>query len=91
MPDAAKRTLELKLVQLQWNNKENIFDTKVFIQEAKEKGAGLPHALNLATVNKEGQPSSRCKRPECDHEGLFYHHGQGKKGWAAVVPPGGLQ
>ena len=38
-----------------------------------------------------GQPSSRRKRPECDHEGLFYHHGQGKKGWAAVVPPGGLQ
>ena len=37
------------------------------------------------------QFSSRRKRPECDHEGLFYHHGQGKKGWAAVVPPGGLQ
>ena len=37
------------------------------------------------------QFSSRRKRPECDHEGLFYHHGQGKRGWAAVVPPGGLQ
>ena len=36
-----------------------------------------------------GQPSSRRKRPECDHEGLFYHHGQGKKGWAAVVHPSG--
>ena len=26
-----------------------------------------------------------------DHEGLFYHIGRGKKRWAAVLPPGGLQ
>ena len=30
-------------------------------------------------------------REEHDHKGLFYHRGRGKKGWAAVVPPGGLQ
>ena len=28
---------------------------------------------------------------EFDHEGLFYHNGRGKKRWAAVVPPRGLQ
>ena len=50
MPDAAKRTLELKLVQLQWNNKENIFDTKVFIQEAKEILA--PHVYSDVDLNR---------------------------------------
>ena len=32
-----------------------------------------------------------CKCQEFDHEGLFYHNGRGKKRWAAMVPPGGLQ
>ena len=26
-----------------------------------------------------------------NHEGLFYHNGQGTNGWAAVAPPGGFQ
>lgn len=36
MPDSAKAILERKLVQLQWKNKDSIFDTKIFIQEAKD-------------------------------------------------------
>ena len=36
MPDAAKQTLERKLVELHWNNKERVFDTKSFIQKAKD-------------------------------------------------------
>eukprot|EP00535_Pseudo-nitzschia_heimii_P007944 CAMPEP_0197176452 /NCGR_PEP_ID=MMETSP1423-20130617/2379_1 /TAXON_ID=476441 /ORGANISM="Pseudo-nitzschia heimii, Strain UNC1101" /LENGTH=324 /DNA_ID=CAMNT_0042625833 /DNA_START=461 /DNA_END=1435 /DNA_ORIENTATION=- len=36
MPDAAKKSLQDKLAELKWTDKESIIDTKVFIQEAKE-------------------------------------------------------
>mmetsp|Transcript_13766 Transcript_13766/g.34596 ORF Transcript_13766/g.34596 Transcript_13766/m.34596 type:complete len:426 (+) Transcript_13766:141-1418(+) len=36
MPDAAKQALERELVQLQWSNKDSIFETKGFIQDAKD-------------------------------------------------------
>jgi len=36
MPDAAKQTLERNLVELYWNNKDSAFDTKSFIQKAKD-------------------------------------------------------
>ena len=59
-----------------------ILKTHDWIQEAKCKGVGLPHALNLASVSQEGQPSSRMvllKR--LSDEGLvFFTDYEGKKG-----------
>ena len=72
----------MDLYQLIDASQEPILKTHNWIQEAKEKGVGLPHALNLATVNKEGQPSSRMvllKR--LSDEGLvFFTDYEGKKG-----------
>ena len=72
----------MNLYQLIDASQEPILKTHNWIQEAKEKGAGLPHALNLATVNQEGQPSSRMvllKR--LSDEGLvFFTDYEGKKG-----------
>lgn len=36
MPDATKQALERELVELRWSNKSDIFETKVFIQDAKD-------------------------------------------------------
>ena len=36
MSDAAKYALESELAHLQWNDKDSIFNTKIFIQEAKD-------------------------------------------------------
>ena len=72
----------MDLYQLIDASQEPILKTHDWIQEAKEEGAGLPHALNLATVNKVGQPSSRMvllKR--LSDEGLvFFTDYEGKKG-----------
>lgn len=72
----------MDLYQLIDASQEPILKTHDWIQEAKESGAGLPHALNLATVSQEGQPSSRMvllKR--LSDEGLvFFTDYEGKKG-----------
>ena len=72
----------MDLYQLIDASQEPILKTHDWIQEAKDEGAGLPHALNLATVNREGQPSSRMvllKR--LSDEGLvFFTDYEGKKG-----------
>ena len=72
----------MDLYQLIDTSEEPILKTHDWIQEAKEKGEGLPHALNLASVSKEGQPSSRMvllKR--LSDEGLvFFTDYEGKKG-----------
>jgi len=72
----------MDLYQLIDASKEPILKTHDWIQEAKEKGAGLPHALNLASVSQDGQPSSRMvllKR--LSDEGLvFFTDYEGKKG-----------
>ena len=72
----------MDLYQLIDASQEPILRTHDWIQEAKEKGTGLPHALNLATVSSEGQPSSRMvllKR--LSDEGLvFFTDYEGKKG-----------
>ena len=72
----------MDLYQLIDAPQEPILKTHDWIQEAKEEGAGLPHALNLATVSQEGQPSSRMvllKR--LSDEGLvFFTDYEGKKG-----------
>ncbi len=66
----------MDLYQLIDASQEPILKTHDWIQEAKEAGAGLPHALNLATVSQEGQPSSRMvllKR--LSDEGLVFFYG----------------
>ena len=72
----------MDLYQLIEASQEPILKTHDWIQEAKERGAGLPHALNLASVSREGQPSSRMvllKR--LSDEGLvFFTDYEGKKG-----------
>ena len=72
----------MDLYQLIDASQEPILRTHDWIQEAKEKGTGLPHALNLASVSSEGQPSSRIvllKR--LSDEGLvFFTDYDGKKG-----------
>ena len=40
-------------------SQEPILEIHSWIQEAKESSVGLPHAMNLASVNARGQPSSR--------------------------------
>ena len=72
----------MDLYQLLDVSQEPFLKTHYWIQEAKEKGAGLPHALNLASVSQDGQPSSRMvllKR--LSDEGLvFFTDYEGKKG-----------
>ena len=72
----------MDLYQLIDASQEPILKIHYWIQEAKEKGAGLPHALNLASVGQDGQPSSRMvllKR--LSDEGLvFFTDYEGKKG-----------
>ena len=72
----------MDLYQLIDASQEPILKIHSWIQEAKEKGAGLPHALNLASVDQDGQPSSRMvllKR--LSDEGLvFFTDYEGKKG-----------
>ena len=72
----------MDLYQLIDASKEPILKTHDWIQEAKQKGVGLPHALNLASVSQDGQPSSRMvllKR--LSDEGLvFFTDYEGKKG-----------
>ena len=72
----------MDLYQLLDISQEPFLKTHYWIQEAKEKGAGLPHALNLASVSQDGQPSSRMvllKR--LSDEGLvFFTDYEGKKG-----------
>ncbi len=72
----------MDLYQLLDASQEPILKTHDWIQEAKEKGVGLPHALNLASVSQDGQPSSRMvllKR--LSDEGLvFFTDYEGKKG-----------
>ena len=76
----------MDLYQLIDASQEPILKTHVWIQEAKDKGAGLPHALNLSSVSPEGQPSSRMvllKR--LSDEGLvFFTDYDGKKGQEIV-------
>ena len=72
----------MDLYQLIEASHEPILKAHDWIQEAKQNGAGLPHALNLSTVSQECQPSSRMvllKR--LSDEGLvFFTDYEGKKG-----------
>ena len=76
----------MDLYQLIDASQEPILRTHDWIQEAKDKEAGLPHALNLSSVSPDGQPSSRMvllKR--LSDEGLvFFTDYDGKKGQEIV-------
>ena len=76
----------MDLYQLIDASQEPILRTHDWIQEAKDIGVGLPHALNLASVSSGGQPSSRMvllKR--LSDEGLvFFTDYEGKKGQEIV-------
>ena len=76
----------MDLYQLIDASQEPILRTHDWIQEAKDKDVGLPHALNLSSVSPEGQPSSRMvllKR--LSDEGLvFFTDYDGKKGQEIV-------
>jgi len=72
----------MDLYQLIDASHEPILRTHDWIQEAKDKKVGLPHALSLSSASPEGQPSSRMvllKR--LSDEGLvFFTDYDGKKG-----------
>ena len=49
----------MNLYDLLSTTQEPLLEIHSWIQEAKEAGVGLPHAMNIATTNQQGQPSSR--------------------------------
>jgi len=63
-------------------SQEPILEIHSWIQEAKEFSVGLPHAMNLASVDDNGQPSSRMVLlKSLSDEGLvFFTDYEGKKG-----------
>jgi pyridoxamine 5'-phosphate oxidase len=63
-------------------SQEPILEIHSWIQEAKESSVGLPHAMNLASVDDNGQPSSRMVLlKSLSDEGLvFFTDYEGKKG-----------
>ncbi len=76
----------MDLYQLIDASQEPILRTHDWIQEAKDKEVGLPHALNLSSVSLEGQPSSRIVLlKKLSDEGLvFFTDYDGKKGQEIV-------
>ena len=63
-------------------SQEPILEIHSWIQEAKESSVGLPHAMNLASVNASGQPSSRMVllKSLSDDGLVFFTDYEGKKG-----------
>ena len=63
-------------------SQEPILEIHSWIQEAKESSVGLPHAMNLASVNASGQPSSRMVllKSLSDKGLVFFTDYEGKKG-----------
>ena len=63
-------------------SQEPILEIHSWIQEAKESSVGLPHAMNLASVNASGQPSSRMVllKSLSDKGLVFFTDYEGNKG-----------
>ena len=61
---------------------EPLIELKNWIDEANTNGDPLPHAMNLATVDKTGRPSARMVlMKSLSDEGLvFFTDYEGKKG-----------
>ncbi|HIK71773.1 MAG TPA: pyridoxamine 5'-phosphate oxidase [Gammaproteobacteria bacterium] len=63
-------------------SQEPLLEIHSWIQEANEASVGLPHAMNLATVDSNGQPSSRMVllKSLSDTGLVFFTDYEGKKG-----------
>jgi pyridoxamine 5'-phosphate oxidase len=72
----------MELYDLLEVSQEPILEIHSWIQEAKESSVGLPHAMNLASVNANGQPSSRMVllKSLSDMGLVFFTDYEGKKG-----------
>ena len=72
----------MDLYDLLDNTQEPLLQIDTWIQEAKEADVPLPHAMNLASVSSEGQPSSRMVLlKSLSDQGLtFFTDYEGKKG-----------
>ena len=72
----------MELYDLLEVSQKPILEIHSWIQEAKESSVGLPHAMNLASVNASGQPSSRMVllKSLSDKGLVFFTDYEGKKG-----------
>jgi len=72
----------MDLYDLLGTPQEPLLEIHSWIQEAKESSVGLPHAMNLASVDANGQPSSRMVLlKSLSDEGLvFFTDYESKKG-----------
>jgi pyridoxamine 5'-phosphate oxidase len=72
----------MDLYDLLGTSQEPLLEIHSWIQEAKESSVGLPHAMNLASVDASGQPSSRMVLlKSLSDEGLvFFTDYESKKG-----------
>ena len=63
-------------------SQEPLLEIHSWIQEAAEVGVALPHAMNIATIDKTGQPSSRMVllKSLSDKGLVFFTDYDGKKG-----------
>lgn len=63
-------------------SQEPLLEIHSWIQEANEASVGLPHAMNLASVDSNGQPSSRMVllKSLSDKGLVFFTDYEGKKG-----------
>jgi pyridoxamine 5'-phosphate oxidase len=72
----------MNLYDLLATTQEPLLEIHSWIQEAKENGVGLPHAMNIATTDIHGQPSSRMVllKSLSDLGLVFFTDYEGKKG-----------
>jgi pyridoxamine-phosphate oxidase len=72
----------MNLYDLLSTTQEPLLEIHSWIQEAKEAGVGLPHAMNIATSNQQGQPSSRMVllKSLSDDGLVFFTDYEGQKG-----------
>jgi len=72
----------MDLYDLLGTSQEPLLEIHSWIQEAYEIGVGLPHAMNLASVDSSGQPSSRMVllKSLSDNGLVFFTDYESKKG-----------
>ena len=72
----------MNLYDLLSTTQEPLLEIHSWIQEAKEADVGLPHAMNIATTNQQGQPSSRMVllKSLSDDGLVFFTDYEGQKG-----------
>ena len=72
----------MDLYDLLGASQEPLLEIHSWIQEANEASVGLPHAMNLASVDSNGQPSSRMVllKSLSDKGLVFFTDYEGKKG-----------